>query len=244
MKKGESCKMRGGKAKNPYPNRRTWIVIPAYNEERSIGRVVGELRRAGYNNIVVVDDGSTDNTSVEAEKQGVVVLRHMINRGQGAALRTGTEYALKHRAEFIVHFDSDGQHRVEDLEAMLSPVIRGEVDVTLGSRFLRKTRIPLSRRILLKGSVIVQWLFYGVRLSDAHNGFRVFNRSAAQRVRIDSDRMEHASEIVEKIVKKRIKYKEVPVTIRYTGYSMRKGEGSVIGALRILFKMLIRKIMR
>jgi len=236
--------MRGGKAKNPYPNRRIWIVIPAYNEERSIGRVVGELRRAGYNNIVVVDDGSTDNTSVEAEKQGVVVLRHMINRGQGAALRTGTEYALKHRAEFIVHFDSDGQHRVEDLEAMLSPVIRGEVDVTLGSRFLRKTRIPLSRRILLKGSVIVQWLFYGVRLSDAHNGFRVFNRSAAQRVRIDSDRMEHASEIVEKIVKKRIKYKEVPVTIRYTGYSMRKGEGSVIGALRILFKMLIRKIMR
>ena len=103
--------------------------------------------------------------------------------------------------------------------------------------------MPFSRRFLLKGSVLVQWMFYGVKLTDAHNGFRVLSRKAAQQIRINSDRMEHASEIVEEIVKKKIKYKEVPVTIRYTGYSMKKGEGSFFGALKILFKMIMRRLM-
>jgi len=228
--------------KNPYPNKKIWFVIPAYNEEKSIGRVVGELKKAGYSNLIVIDDGGKDKTYSEAKKAGATVLRHFINRGQGAALRTGIEYALAHSADFIVTFDSDGQHRIEDLPAMLGPVVKGEVDVTLGSRFLRKNNLPIGRKILLKGSVLVQMIFYGVRLSDAHNGFRVLNRKAAQWIRIDSDRMEHASEIVEEIVKKKIKYKEVPVVIRYTGYSMRKGHGSFKGALKIFFKMIIRRI--
>ena len=229
--------------KNPYPKKKIWFVIPAYNEEKSIRRVVKELKISGYKDIIVIDDCSKDNTNKEAAKQGVVVLKHVVNRGQGAALRTGTDYALKKGAEFIVHFDSDGQHRVEDLPAMLRPVVKGRVDVSLGSRFLRKTQMPFSRRFLLKGSVLVQWMFYGVKLTDAHNGFRVLSRKAAQQIRINSDRMEHASEIVEEIVKKKIKYKEVPVTIRYTGYSMKKGEGSFFGALKILFKMIMRRLM-
>jgi len=227
---------------NKFTNKRIFFIIPALNEGKSIGRVVGELKRAGYNDVVVIDDGSQDNTCAEARKQGVVVLRHIINRGQGAALRTGMEYALAHGAEFIVHFDSDGQHRVEDLPTMLEPVINGEVDVAIGSRFIKHTEVPLDRRILLKGSVIVQWIFYGIKLSDAHNGFRVLSRKAAEQIRIDSDRMEHASEILEEIVKKRIRYKEVPVTIRYTGYSMQKGHGSFKGALKIFLKMIIRRI--
>ncbi|MBU1198673.1 MAG: glycosyltransferase family 2 protein [Nanoarchaeota archaeon] len=223
--------------------KKIFFIIPGYNEEKSIGKVIKELKKAGYNNIVVIDDGSKDNTYQEAKKQNIFVLQHAINRGQGAALRTGTEFALKKGAEIIVHFDSDGQHRVEDLPQMLKPVLKGEVDVALGSRFLKKTKMPFSRRVLLKGSVWIQWLFYGVKLSDAHNGFRVMSRKAAQKIKIDSDRMEHASEIVEEIVKKKIKYKEVPVIIRYTGYSMKKGEGSFWGAVRILFKMIIKKIM-
>jgi len=223
--------------------KKIFFIIPGYNEEKSIGKVIKELKKAGYNNIVAIDDGSKDNTYQEAKKQNIFVLQHAINRGQGAALRTGTEFALKKGAEIIVHFDSDGQHRVEDLPQMLKPVLKGEVDVALGSRFLKKTKMPFSRRVLLKGSVWIQWLFYGVKLSDAHNGFRVMSRKAAQKIKIDSDRMEHASEIVEEIVKKKIKYKEVPVIIRYTGYSMKKGEGSFWGAVRILFKMIIKKIM-
>jgi glycosyltransferase involved in cell wall biosynthesis len=222
--------------------KKIFFVIPAYNEGKSIGRVVGELKRAGYDNIIVVDDGSKDNTYAEAKKRKINALKHIINRGQGAALRTGINYALRNGADAIVTFDSDGQHRIEDLPAMLSPVLKGEVDVTLGSRFLKKTSVPLDRKILLKGSILVQKVFYGINLTDAHNGFRVLSRKAAQQIRIDSDRMEHASEIVEEIMKKKIKYKEVPVEIRYTGYSMRKGQGSFKGALKIFFKMIMRKI--
>jgi glycosyltransferase involved in cell wall biosynthesis len=228
--------------KNIYANKKIFFVIPAYNEEKSIGLVIDDLKRAGYKNIIVIDDGSRDNTYAEAKRKEVVALKHIINRGQGAALRTGIDCAIKQGAEFIVTFDSDGQHRVEDLPAMLEPVVKGEVDVTLGSRFLRKTKMPLGRKILLKGSIIVQWLFYGIRLSDAHNGFRVLSRRAAEQIRIESDRMEHASEIVEEIVKKNIKYKEVPVEIRYSGYSMRKGEASFFGAVKILFKMIMRRL--
>jgi len=242
-----------------YTDKKIFFVIPAYNEGKSIGRVVNELKKAGYNNIVVIDDSSKDNTYAEAKKRKAIVLKHIINRGQGAALRTGIDYALKNGAEIIVTFDSDGQHRIEDLEAMLGPVVKGEVDVTLGSRFLKKqadlksagpknqrdsleTDMPFSRKILLKGSILVQWVFYGVKLSDAHNGYRVLSRRAAEQIRIDSDRMEHASEIVEEIMKKKIKYKEVPVVIRYSGYSMKKGEASFFGAVKILFKMVIRRI--
>jgi glycosyltransferase involved in cell wall biosynthesis len=230
------------KSKN-FTDKKIFFVIPTYNEEKSIGLVIDDLKRAGYRNIIVIDDGSRDNTYAEAKRKGVVALKHIINRGQGAALRTGIDYALKQGAEFIVTFDSDGQHRVEDLPVMLEPVIKGEVDVTLGSRFLRKTKMPLGRKILLKGSIIVQWLFYGIRLSDAHNGFRVLSRRAAEQIKIESDRMEHASEIVEEIIKNNIKYKEIPVEIRYSGYSMRKGEASFFGAVKILFKMVMRRLM-
>jgi polyprenyl-phospho-N-acetylgalactosaminyl synthase len=222
--------------------KKIFFVIPAYNEGKSIGRVVNELKKAGYDNIVIIDDGSKDNTYTEAKKLGVFALQHAINRGQGAALKTGIDFALVNGADVIVTFDSDGQHRVEDLPAMLNPILKGEVDVTLGSRFIKKTSIPLGKRILLKGSIFVQWLFYGVKLSDAHNGFRVLSRSAAQKIRIDSDRMEHASEIVEEIAKNNIKYKEVPIIIRYTDYSMRKGHGTFFQAIKVLFKMIFRKI--
>ena len=224
-------------------DRKIFFVIPAYNEEKKIAGVVMGLQKAGYRNIVVVDDCSKDNTYKVCEKLNVHLLRHIINRGQGAAIRTGMDYALGQGADFIVHFDSDGQHRVEDLPAMLRPVLNGEVDVTLGSRFLKKTKMPFSRRVLLKGSVIVQWLFYGVRLTDAHNGFRVLNRKAAQKIDIKCDRMEHASEIVEEIFKNRLRCREVPVIIKYTDYSQQKGHGSFFGAVRILWKMVVKKML-
>jgi polyprenyl-phospho-N-acetylgalactosaminyl synthase len=225
-------------------DKRIFFVIPAFNEERSIGKVVSDLLKAGYGNILVIDDGSKDNTYGVAKKSNATVLKHIINRGQGAALKTGIDFALKEGADVIVTFDSDGQHRVEDLPAMLKPVLEGKVDVALGSRFLQKTDMPFGRRVLLKGSILVQWIFYGVKLSDAHNGFRVLSREAAKKIEINSDRMEHASEILEEIVKKRIKYKEVPVVIRYTDYSMNKGHASFMGALKIFWKMVMRKVVR
>jgi polyprenyl-phospho-N-acetylgalactosaminyl synthase len=219
-----------------------FFVIPAFNEGKKIAAVVKDLQKAGYKNIVVIDDGSADNTYEVCSKLKVHLLKHVINRGQGAALKTGIDYALLHGADIIVTFDSDGQHRVEDVPAMTNPIIDGKAEVTLGSRFLRKTHMPFSRRVLLKGSVLVQWIFYGVKLSDAHNGLRALHKSAAEKIKIRSDRMEHASEIVEEIISKKIKYIEVPVIIKYTDYSQAKGHGSFIGAVKVLIRMILRRI--
>lgn len=219
-----------------------YIVISAFNEEKSIGNVVSGLNSAGYGNVVVVDDGSNDNTAQAAVDAGAVVLRHSVNRGQGAGLQTGIDYALSQGADVIVTFDADGQHRVEDLPAIIAPVASGEVDVTFGSRFLGTQKsVPLMRRVLLKGSVFVLWLFYGAKMTDAHNGFRAFSRKAAHDIRITADRMAHASEIVDEVHRKRLRYKEVPVTIRYTGETLKKGHGSFFQALKVLYTMIVKK---
>jgi len=219
-----------------------FIVIAAYNEGKSISKVVLGLRRAGYENIVVVDDGSRDDTFDSAIRSGAIALRHVINRGQGAALKTGMEYALRNGADIIVHFDADGQHRVEDLDAMINPVKSGKVDITLGSRFLRPVKMPFFRRLTLKIAVLVVWFFYGARMTDAHNGFRVMNRKAAESIEITSDRMEHASQIVEEVRKKNLRFKEIPVTIVYTDYSMQHGHGGILQAFKVFFKMMFRRL--
>jgi len=219
-----------------------YIVIAAYNEEKSISKVIKDLKKGGYNNIVVVDDGSKDKTFSIVEKSGAHALRHFINRGQGAALKTGIDYALLQGADIIVTFDADGQHLVSEIKRMTDPVRKGEVEVTLGSRFLDdKTELPLKKRIVLKGAIFLIQIMYGVKLSDAHNGFRAFSKKAAKKIEINADRMEHASEIVEEIHTKKIKFKEVPVTIRYTDYSQQKGQ-SVWNSFKIFAKMVKKKI--
>ncbi len=219
----------------------TWIVIAAYNEEHSIGHVVKGLVDAGYNNVVVVDDGSKDKTSEVAKKQANLV-RHKVNQGQGAALRTGIQYALKHEADIIVTFDADGQHRVQDLPALINPVASGEVDVALGSRFLgKKSNVPFLRRIFLKGGAFLVWLFYGVWLTDSHNGFRALSRKAAEKIKITSPRMEHASEIIYEIKRNKLRYREIPVVIQYTKYSKEHGQSSW-NAFRILWKMIVHRV--
>lgn len=222
-----------------------WFVMAALNEEKNISSVIKSLHKAGYKNMAVVDDGSSDSTASAAEKAGAVALRHVINRGQGAALQTGMDYALEQGADVIVHFDADGQHRIEDLPAMLRPVLDGEVDVTIGSRFLSQPeKVPLFRRILLKGSVFVIWFFYGVRMTDAHNGFRVLSRQAAERIRITCDRMEHASEIIDLIHRKHLSFREIPVVIKYSRETLARGHGSYLGAVRILLKMFLRRFVQ
>lgn len=219
-----------------------WIVIAAYNEAHSIGHVVKELVKAGYKNVVVVDDGSTDDTYRVARQHTKHVLQHVINRGQGAALKTGIDYALQNNADIIVTFDADGQHRVEDIPRMIEPVKSGEVDVALGSRFLSKgTETPFFRKLVLKGGIIVVWLFYGIKLTDVHNGFRTFSRHAAEQIEITMDRMEHASEILSEIKRKNLSYVEVPVIIKYTEYSKQHGQSS-LNALKIFYKMLLHRL--
>ena len=222
-----------------------FVVVPAYNESKRITTVIKDLRSHGYKNIVVIDDGSKDNTGEVAVAAGATVLTHLVNRGQGAGLRTGIEYALLHGASVIVTFDSDGQHLASEIKKLLAP-LTGNVDVVLGSRYLGidTAHIPFIRRVLHFGSRVIIYLFYGLWMTDAHNGFRAFSRKAALRIDIRSNRMEHASEIIGEIKRQGLRYIEVPVFIRYTDETMQKGAGGFMGALRILSKMILQKLTR
>jgi glycosyltransferase involved in cell wall biosynthesis len=220
-----------------------FIVIAAYNEARAIAHVVSELLTQ-YPNVVVVDDGSADDTARCAATTGAIVLRHMLNRGQGAALQTGISYALRQGAQYVVTFDADGQHSPGDVPAMLAPIVAGEVDICLGSRFLgHSTAMPGTRRMMLKGAVLFTRITSGVRLTDTHNGLRAFSRRAAQKIDIRLDRMAHASELIDQVRNSGLPYREVPVHIRYTDYSLAKGQRST-AALRVALDYLIGRLLR
>lgn len=221
---------------------KTFIVVAAYNEEQRIGGVVHDLRGHGYTNIIVVDDCSADKTGKIARKLDVQVLRHRKNRGQGAALRTGIRQALNQGADIIVTFDGDGQHQASEIKRLIRPIQLGRVDVVLGSRFMGGAiGLPWYKWILLKGSILVERLFLGIKLTDVHNGFRAFSRRAASYIKITFDGMAHGSEIVAEIHDLGLRYTEVPVTILYDEYTRQHGQ-SVFNAFNILGKILeIRK---
>ncbi len=202
---------------------RTIVVIPAYKEARRVYQVVHSVVSLGYD-VVVVDDGSIDNTAEEAFRGGAKVLRHLVNRGYGAALTTGNQWALCQVCDVIVHFDADGQHDANDTKRMILPIINRQADVVLGSRFLKNNEgIPLIRRILIKLAILFTWVFSGVRLTDAHNGFRAFSSRALRDIDCWRDDMSYASEVIDQIAKLGLRYREVAVTIRYSEYSRRKG---------------------
>ncbi len=218
-----------------------YIVIPAFNEADHITKVITDLKNHGYENIVVVDDGSTDGTFEQAKKNQVKVLQHVVNRGMGAALQTGNDFALKQGAEVIVHFDADGQMLASDIKNMVDPIIKEKIDITLGSRFLSsKGEMPLSKKYIIHPlAKVINYFFTRLWLSDVHNGFRALSAQAAKKIIITQDRMAHNTEIVEKIKKYHLKYREVPVTIKYYEYGQ-----SIGGGLKILRDLLIGKLIR
>ena len=219
-----------------------WVVIAAYNEAKVIARVVGEVARRGYH-VVVVDDGSSDETAERAAAANVVV-RHPINLGQGAALQTGIDYALQQAAEFVVTFDADGQHRAADIERLVAALREARADFALGSRFLGSTMaLPATRRLVLRAATVFTQLTTGLRLTDTHNGLRAMTRRGASRIRLRQNRMAHASEILAQIAASGLPYVEVPVRIEYTAYSLAKGQ-RLGDALAILFDLFARRLYR
>ncbi|GAA4165540.1 glycosyltransferase family 2 protein [Gryllotalpicola daejeonensis] len=214
--------------------------MPLYNEASVIGSVVAAARET-FPNVVCVDDGSSDGSAEAARRAGARVVRHPINLGQGAALQTGIDYALGDpNCHYLVTFDADGQHRVEDALAMVKRLDTESYDVVLGSRFLDgRTEMSALRRIVLRAAVRFERYSTGVALTDAHNGLRAFTRSAAERIRITQNRMAHASEIVGEIGKKGLRYTEQPVQVLYTDYSKSKGQ-SLWNSINILSELFLK----
>ncbi len=216
---------------------RTWVTIAAYNEAAVIERVVAPVAADGWN-VVVVDDGSTDDTTARARAGGAAVLRHAVNLGQGAALQTGIEYALRRGAENIVTFDADGQHDPADLPAIVEAL--AEHDIALGSRFLGAVEGASQQRLaFLRAAVMMSNRLAGLELTDAHCGFRAFRATAAPRLRMSQDRMAHASEFLKNVKASGLSFVEVPITVRYTEHSKRKGQ-SGFQSVRILFDYFFR----
>jgi glycosyltransferase involved in cell wall biosynthesis len=222
---------------------KVWLIIAAYNESERLGETLRSVCGLGYS-VVVVDDGSADYTADVVQRHPVWLLRHRINCGQGAALQTGIDFALRRGAEVLVTFDADGQHSAEDLDQLLEPIQNGLADVALGSRFLGgAVGLARGRWLVLKLGVLFTRLVSGIRVTDTHNGLRAFSRRAAQRLRITQDRMAHASEILDRIGQEGLRYCEVPVTIRYTEATRAKGQSSW-NALHIAGSFLLGRMIR
>lgn len=218
------------------------IIIPAFNEGSAVKDVIDAIPDR-FTYIVCVDDGSSDDTALQVGHTRAKLVRHPINLGQGAALQTGIEFALLNPdIEYFVTYDADGQHRIEDVEKMLEHIKKNKLDIVLGSRFLGNAEnISAQKRRILKLAVKFSNMSTGVKLTDTHNGLRVFNRYTAEHLQLKMPDFSHASEIIERIAERQMKYEEVPVTIIYTDYSRAKGQ-SMINAVNISFDVLLNKV--
>jgi glycosyltransferase involved in cell wall biosynthesis len=221
------------------------VIVPMYNEAAVVSQVIRELRHR-FEFVVCIDDGSTDGSAEIARTAGAIVVRHPVNLGQGAALRTGMEYALRHSAvEHIVTFDADGQHSVDDAERLWQLAVTVGVDVVLGSRFLTAAGLdglPSGRRRLLRLATLYTRLTTGLTVSDTHNGLRVLSRNAADGLKLRQAGMAHASELLALIARLGLTTREASVTIAYTDYSRSKGQSNlnVVTILHELFTARLR----
>jgi len=219
------------------------VIIPVYNEDRVIGSVLKSVLKE-FKYVVCVNDGSKDTSSAEIAKTNAYLVEHPINMGQGAALQTGVEFARKLPVTYFVTFDADGQHRLKDVHSMLKTITKEKCDIVLGSRFLGETvGMTRSKRIVLRAATVFSNVTSGLKLTDTHNGLRVFNKKFADNLQLTVSDMAHASEILEIIAVGKYEYREIPVTIEYTDYSRGKGQ-SIINAINIGFDTLLRRFSR
>jgi glycosyltransferase involved in cell wall biosynthesis len=221
----------------------TVVLIPAKDEAVTIGNVVSSLKNEGFT-VVCVDDGSTDSTPRIAAENGAIVLRHPINRGQGAAFRTGLNFVKNNLSniEFVITFDADGQHDVQDAIKINDLLVKREVNLVLGSRFLEKknteiSQIPLIKKYLLKIFIKINSLNKEFRTTDIHNGIRGMSLEIAELLEIKEDGYAHAEEFTRLVSHPKSKFKEIPVTITYTKYSKQKGQPLSNGLIMLVDKL-------
>jgi glycosyltransferase involved in cell wall biosynthesis len=219
------------------------IVIPAYNEERSIIAVIRGLQQQGFARLIVVDDGSSDRTGELARQEGVILLRHSLNRGLGGALGTGIKAALRLGAKLIVTFDADGQHDPADIWRLLRPIENGAADVVIGSRMLDPVGMPYSRRLANWTANFVTYVLFRARTTDSQSGLRAFSSCAAARMQLRTSGMEVSSEIIAETVKHGLQWQEMPIKAIYTDYSLSKGQSFTVG-LKTLLRLILAKMRR
>jgi glycosyltransferase involved in cell wall biosynthesis len=216
------------------------VIVPLFNEASVIGGVIKELL-SFFPTVYCIDDGSSDGSAAIAHLAGATVLEHPYNLGQGAALQTGFTYALRQPGiEYVVSFDSDGQHRPADAAGMVQKAKDESLSIIFGSRFLDDRSNPSKLKILvLKVATHATNLSTGLKLTDAHNGLRVIRRDALVRIELKQNRMAHGTEIVQQLSSTGLPWGEFPVQVLYTDYSKAKGQ-SVWNSVNILFDLIFK----
>ncbi len=201
------------------------ILIPVYNEESKISEVILELKQY-FKNIVVVNDGSSDSTHDILKQLDVIVINHLLNLGQGAAISTGINFIknLKH-TDALITFDADGQHSARDAIAFAREIITCKEGIIFGSRFLKhKMNIPPLKRFALTIVTFMTNKLTKMNLTDSHNGLKAFKLESIKDMQIDIDGFAFESEIISIVSKNNISYKEMPTNTIYTEYSKNKGQ--------------------
>ena len=217
-----------------------YVVVPVFNESTVIREVITDLHAHKFRNIIVVDDGSFDDTYEALSKmKGLIVLRHSLNRGKGAAIKTGMEAAKILAADLIVTFDGDGQHDPKDITSITSKIRKG-YDVVLGSRFLFHQKIPLLKRVANFLANCLTYLSYGIWVTDSQSGLRGYSKKAYEVIDTRSNRYEIESELLREIKRHGLKYIEMPMHVRYTKYSQEKiNKQNVLSGIMTMGKMFL-----
>jgi polyprenyl-phospho-N-acetylgalactosaminyl synthase len=207
-------------------NNGTWCIVPMYNEGLVVGDVIRDLKRV-FTNVICVDDGSSDDSVRKARGEGALVIVLPINIGQGGALSAGFSF-LKTvpDAKYVVTFDSDGQHDPKDAMSLLYHLHTNRLDIVFGTRFSTEVQsnVPRIKKYMLRSIALVNRIVNGSKLTDSHNGLRAMTVEVVDRFKLTQYGMAHASEFVSIALKNRLKYDEIPTTIRYTNYSKSKGQ--------------------
>lgn len=217
-------------------------VIPAYNEATRIERVVRDALKL-VDRVLVVDDGSSDDTSQVAAKAGATVIRHAENCGAGAATMTGIEAARALHASIIVTLDADEQHDPRDIPAMIDPLKKGDVDVVFANRFGQKNKIPFIRRIFNAIGNIITLFATGMWVPDSQCGYKAFGPQAVAEINLRMSGYEFCTEIVREAAQHHWRIAQVPVKVVYSEYTLAKGQ-SFANGVRTAFKILLRSFMR
>lgn len=216
-----------------------YVGIPAWNEESHIAGVIARLHAEGFENVAVVDDGSTDNTFEAAQKAGALVLRHPINCGAGAAVQTLIELARAEGWQYLQLIDADGQHFASDILRLINKAEAENLDLTIGSRFMIEgNEIPAIRRIFNRLGNVLTNAFCKQNFTDTQSGFRLLNRRAIEKIDLASNGFGFCSEMLLRAEKADLKIGEAPISVVYTEYSMSKGQTSLQNGFRTAWQFI------
>ena len=211
-----------------------YVVVPAFNEQKVIKDIINSLLKK-FSNVIVVNDGSNDRTLEIINDLDIKVLSHEINLGVGAAVQTGFDYVSKiPNAKAVITFDADGQHLVDDAVAMAKEILICDEGIIFGTRFPKHSKnIPKVKRFALKLIAKITDLVTGVTLTDAHNGLKAYKISTIKELELQFSSYSYESELITQVAKKKIDYKEMSTDIKYTSYSIKKGQKLLNGLLII-----------